>query len=116
MLWFFSKNSLKCVNADDLLHFNSFQLAGYPLPFITIGLLIFTSVNFVCVIMPRSFTVRDAEGRAMEGFSMLKLMKIGGVLFSAGCVFACACSAGFINATLEPHLRQVCLHIITLAR
>lgn len=93
-----------------------FQLAGYPLPFITIGLIIFTSVNLICVIMPRSFTVRDTAGRATEGLAIYKILHIRGVLFSAAGTLAAACTAGFINATLEPHLRQVCANIKALAQ
>ncbi|ODM98602.1 MFS-type transporter SLC18B1 [Orchesella cincta] len=83
-----------------------YQLAGYPLPFITVGLLIFTVVNLICVVMPRSFTVRDSEGRATEGFGVWKILKVKGMLFAVIGVLTGACSTGFINATLEPHLRQ----------
>lgn len=62
--------------------------------------------------MPRSFTVRDAEGRAAEGFVVFRVLKIKGVLFSAFGVLAGACSTGFLNSTLEPHLRQVKKHFI----
>ncbi|CAL8093269.1 unnamed protein product [Orchesella dallaii] len=83
-----------------------YQLAGYPLPFVTVGLLIFTVVNLICVIMPRNFTVRDGDGRATEGFGVFKILRVKGITFAAVGVLTAACSTGFVNATLEPHLRQ----------
>lgn len=41
--------------------------------------------------------------------SLLKVLKVPGVALAAASIIVTSMSIGFLSATLEPHLRQVCI-------
>lgn len=95
-----------------------FQSGGYDAPFIVTGLLFFTAALVILSVMPNptslssnkdsiAILLTDDTKPAEEGFSIFSVIKIPVVALAAFGVFASASSAGFINATLEPHIRQV---------
>lgn len=53
------------------------------------------------------FDAKIPEESDSSSFSLLSVLKIPGVMLAVFGVFAAASSAGFVNATLEPHIRQV---------
>ncbi|ODM90155.1 MFS-type transporter SLC18B1 [Orchesella cincta] len=82
-----------------------FQLAGFPLPFISVGLLILAAVIFICAIMPVATKSTDGQ-LPSKGFGIFTVLRVKGMLFSVTGVFVAAYSTGFLSASIEPHVRQ----------
>lgn len=89
-----------------------FELGGYTLPFLTLGffMLMGALLNFV-VSLNRSTTVHDPAER-QAGY--LKILLSPGVLLDSLCVITSLTFIGFNAATLEPHLRQFGLSIMSV--
>ncbi|XP_019866996.1 MFS-type transporter SLC18B1 [Aethina tumida] len=87
-----------------------FQLGGYTLPFAVMGSALFMSAILTALVLPKHEDGTDKE----KGPSMLKVLKIPGVLLASSSIIVTSMSIGFLQATLEPHLRQFSLPPIVL--
>ncbi|KAJ0181380.1 hypothetical protein K1T71_003465 [Dendrolimus kikuchii] len=80
-----------------------YGLGGYSLPFAVLGAALFCAAVMSCIVLPRG---HDDEDVKHTGPTMFTLLKIPGVLLSAISIISTSMSIGFLQATLEPHLRQ----------
>ncbi|XP_035430660.1 MFS-type transporter SLC18B1-like isoform X2 [Spodoptera frugiperda] len=80
-----------------------YDFGGYSLPFAVLGSALFCAAVMSCLVLPKS---HDDEDLKPSGPSMLSLLKVPGVLLSALSIMMTSMSIGFLQATLEPHLRQ----------
>lgn len=78
-----------------------YQLGGYTLPFAVMGSALFLSAILSNIVLPKHDEGTDRE----VGPSMFKALKIPGVLLAACSIIVTSMSIGFLQATLEPHLR-----------
>jgi len=85
-----------------------YELGGFTLPFVVNGIALLATAVLASIVMPMIHTQMSADGKATEGYGLFKILKIPGVFVAALSVLICAISAGFLSATLEPHLRPVC--------
>jgi MFS family permease len=74
------------------------------------GSTLFLSAILTAFVLPRHEDGTDRE----KGPSMFKAVKIPGVLVSCGSIVVTSMSIGFLQATLEPHLRQFYLSPVIL--
>lgn len=88
-----------------------YQLDGYYLPFVVLGSALFTCAILTLCVLPHHPVQTD---RNENQGSMLKVLKIPGVLVSTFGICATSASIGFIAATLEPHLRQFDLSAVMI--
>lgn len=88
-----------------------YQIDGYYLPFVVLGSALFTCAILTLLVLPHHATTPDTQEN--QG-SMLKVLKIPGVLVCTFGICATSASIGFISATLEPHLRQFDLSAVKL--
>ncbi|XP_017780965.1 PREDICTED: MFS-type transporter SLC18B1-like [Nicrophorus vespilloides] len=87
-----------------------YEVGGYTMPFAVMGSALFLAAIFTGFILPH-----HEEGRDMEsGSSMYTVLKIPGVMLSAASIIVTSMSIGFLQATLEPHLRQFLLPPVIL--
>lgn len=80
-----------------------YQIDGYYLPFVVLGAALFTCAILTLCVLPHH--PAESDTTVSQG-SMLKVLKIPGVLVCTFGICATSASIGFISATLEPHLRQ----------
>ncbi|XP_075981386.1 MFS-type transporter SLC18B1-like [Anticarsia gemmatalis] len=80
-----------------------YALGGYSLPFAVLGSALFCAAVMSCVVLPRN---HDDEDVKPSGPTMISLLKVPGVVLSAISIISTSMSIGFLQATLEPHLRQ----------
>lgn len=88
-----------------------YQLDGYYLPFVVLGSALFTCAILTLCVLPHHPASTD---RNENQGSMLKVLKIPGVLVCTFGICATSASIGFISATLEPHLRQFDLSAVKI--
>jgi predicted MFS family arabinose efflux permease len=88
-----------------------YQIDGYYLPFVVLGSALFTCAILTLCVLPHHTTLPEATEN--QG-SMLKVLKIPGVLVCTFGICATSASIGFISATLEPHLRQFDLSAVKI--
>lgn len=89
-----------------------FQLGGYTLPFLTLGffLLLGALLNFVVSCAQVNIVQDPCERQA----GYLKILLSPGVLLDSLCVVTSLTFIGFNAATLEPHLRQFGLSVMSV--
>ncbi|XP_059049147.1 MFS-type transporter SLC18B1-like [Achroia grisella] len=80
-----------------------YSLGGYTLPFAVLGSALFCAAVMSCVVLPKT---HDDEDVKPTGPTMLTLLRIPGVLLAAISIMSTSLSISFLQATLEPHLRQ----------
>nr|XP_031841596.1 MFS-type transporter SLC18B1-like [Nomia melanderi] len=88
-----------------------FQVGGYTTPFAVLGFALFiTAVMtiFILPVHPNSSETTHATG------GVTKVLRIPGVLVATSSIIATSMSIGFLQATLEPHLRQFDLSPVIL--
>ncbi|CAG9771956.1 unnamed protein product [Ceutorhynchus assimilis] len=78
-----------------------FQVGGYTLPFAVMGSALFLSAILTAMVLPKHEHGEDRE----HGSSVLKILKIPGVLLASASIIVTSTSISFLQATLEPHLR-----------
>jgi len=84
-----------------------YQLGGFILPFLVIGIIVFLNAGTAAYFMPHIPQILDADGKSTAGIGIFTLLRIPAVCLAALVVFTCSASTGFLTATLEPHLRPV---------
>ncbi|KAI5642354.1 major facilitator superfamily domain-containing protein [Phthorimaea operculella] len=80
-----------------------YSVGGYTLPFAVLGSALFCAAIMSCLALPRN---HDDEDVRPIGPTMGSLLRIPGVLLAAISIISTSMSIGFLQATLEPHLRQ----------
>ncbi|XP_049887797.1 MFS-type transporter SLC18B1-like isoform X2 [Pectinophora gossypiella] len=80
-----------------------YSIGGYTLPFAVLGSALFCAAIMSCLALPRN---HDDEDVRPTGPTMCTLLKVPGVLLAAISIMSTSMSIGFLQATLEPHLRQ----------
>jgi len=81
-----------------------YEAGGFTLPFVTLGGVLFLAALFCWVVLPSSTDQGNRENR--EKASMLQALKVPSILLAMYSVACAASSLGFLQATLEPHLRD----------
>ncbi|XP_050723177.1 MFS-type transporter SLC18B1-like [Eriocheir sinensis] len=84
-----------------------FELGGYTLPFVSLGCMLLAAASFTYCILP-SYSDEPKNEEVKQG-SMLSLIKIPAIGLAAYAIIASSISIGFLQATLEPHLRPLSL-------
>jgi MFS family permease len=89
-----------------------YQVGGYTLPFVCVGGLLFLAAFCTHFVLPKTRSIKGitdspVDGKISSGFSIFKIMRIPAVALAAFSIFSASTSLGFLNATLEPHVRQV---------
>ncbi|XP_065163951.1 MFS-type transporter SLC18B1-like [Atheta coriaria] len=87
-----------------------YQIGGYTVPFAVMGTALFLSAIMTNFTLPKHEQGTDVE----TGSSIWATLKIPGVLLAASSIIVTSMSIGFLQATLEPHLRQFGLSPIVL--
>ncbi|KZC13443.1 PREDICTED: MFS-type transporter SLC18B1-like [Dufourea novaeangliae] len=80
-----------------------FQVGGYTTPFVVLGSALFATAVSTIFILP--VHTNDSLATHTTG-GVTKALKIPGVLVATASIIATSMSIGFLQATLEPHLRQ----------
>ena len=83
-----------------------FQQGGFTLPFAVMGALLFGVGVFTYLLMPNIVPSTDSDKEAPKG--LLDILKVPAVLLAALAIVNGSITIGFLNATLEPHVREVC--------
>ncbi|CAG9864362.1 unnamed protein product [Phyllotreta striolata] len=78
-----------------------FQVGGYTLPFAVMGSALFLSAVLTAFVLPKHESGKDRKVAP----SAFQALKITGVLLCTLSIVATSMSIGFLQATLEPHLR-----------
>ncbi|CAH3980264.1 MFS-type transporter SLC18B1-like [Pieris brassicae] len=81
-----------------------YGIGGYSLPFAVLGATLFCTALLCYITLPKS---SDDEDYKHSGPSMLTLLRVPGVLIASLSIISTSMSIGFLQATLEPHFRQV---------
>ncbi|KRT86297.1 membrane transporter [Oryctes borbonicus] len=79
-----------------------YQVGGYTTPFAVLGTALFCAAILTGLVLPKHESGHDLA----IGSSIFRILKIPGVLLSACSIIVTSMSIGFLQATLEPHLRQ----------
>ncbi|MBO1764922.1 MFS transporter, partial [Escherichia coli] len=77
------------------------------LPFVSLGCMLLAAASFTYCILP-SYSDEPKNEEVKQG-SMLSLIKIPAIGLAAYAIIASSISIGFLQATLEPHLRPLSL-------
>ncbi|XP_023933722.1 MFS-type transporter SLC18B1 [Bicyclus anynana] len=80
-----------------------YNWGGYSLPFAVLGSTLFLTAILCYLTLPKTF---DDEDIKPTGPTMMSLLRIPGVLLAAISIICTSMSIGFLQATLEPHLRE----------
>ncbi|XP_063837708.1 MFS-type transporter SLC18B1-like [Ostrinia nubilalis] len=80
-----------------------YGLGGYTLPFAVLGSALFCAALMSCLVLPRGND--DEDVKPTGGPTMISLLKVPGVFIAAISIICTSMSIGFLQATLEPHLR-----------
>lgn len=85
-----------------------FELGGFTLPFVVMGVLLLIAASLVCLLLPkRDDRPVDSDNEKGRKGSMLTMLKIPSIAIFSFTIMAASISIGFLQATLEPHLRPM---------
>ncbi|XP_076270313.1 MFS-type transporter SLC18B1-like isoform X2 [Rhynchophorus ferrugineus] len=87
-----------------------YQVGGYTLPFAVMGSALFASAVLAAFILPKQEDKRDKESSP----SVFKALKVPGIVIACASTIVTSTSIGFLQATMEPHLRVFSLKPIVL--
>ncbi|XP_068220297.1 MFS-type transporter SLC18B1-like [Palaemon carinicauda] len=79
-----------------------FEVGGYTLPFVSLGGTLIAAATLTYCILPshNEFSEKESSG------NIFQLIKVPSIALSAYAIIASSISIGFLQATLEPHLRS----------
>ncbi|XP_025073119.1 MFS-type transporter SLC18B1-like [Pogonomyrmex barbatus] len=88
-----------------------YEVGGYTTPFAVLGSALFVAAVSTAFILPMH---NDSDHDAHNTGGVTKVLKIPGVMIASMSIIATSMSIGFLQATLEPHLRQFNLSPVVL--
>lgn len=80
-----------------------YQAGGFTLPFVSLGGVLLLAAVFTACILPNQ---REVVNPQTEKPSVMRALKVPSILMAAYNVAAASASLGFLQATLEPHMRE----------
>lgn len=80
-----------------------YEVGGFVTPFLVLGSTLFLSAVMTAFVLPDHANRRND---VTSDASLLKVLKIPGIMLAAASIIVTSMSIGFLSATLEPHLRQ----------
>jgi len=80
-----------------------YEAGGFTLPFVLLGAILVCASGFCFFVLPSSV---DSVNSVAEKPSVLQALKVPSITMAMYSVACSAASLGFIQATLEPHLRS----------
>ncbi|XP_043273086.1 MFS-type transporter SLC18B1-like [Venturia canescens] len=88
-----------------------YQIGGYVTPFAVLGSALFLAAVMTAFVLPIHEN-NEMDPHNTGGF--MRVLKIPGVMLATASIIATSMSIGFLQATLEPHLRQFDLSPVVL--
>ncbi|XP_076030715.1 MFS-type transporter SLC18B1-like [Oratosquilla oratoria] len=83
-----------------------YEVGGYTLPFLVLGLVLMSAACMTYFVLPKHESdAKDPHG----GGNLMAALKIPSISIAAFAIVAASISIGFLQATLEPHLRPLSL-------
>ncbi|CAL8093265.1 unnamed protein product [Orchesella dallaii] len=84
-----------------------YQIGGFILPFAVTGALLFLNATMILIFMPKGSSASETtDEKSSDGFTVLSILKVPGVMLAACAIITAALSIGFLSSSLEPHVRQ----------
>lgn len=83
-----------------------YEVGGYTLPFVVLGVLLLGAAIMTCCLLPSVGTDASAEANNSSG-QFLAALKLPSILLACFAIMSASISIGFLQATLEPHLRPL---------
>lgn len=85
-----------------------YQMGGYTLPFVTLGSILVAASLVTCFTLPSTYNqaVERNPQEESQRRGLLDAFKVPAIAFSMFVVFSAALCISFVQATLEPHMRQ----------
>ncbi|XP_038209175.1 MFS-type transporter SLC18B1-like [Zerene cesonia] len=80
-----------------------YSWGGYSLPFAVLGAALLCTAVLCYITLPKA---ADDEDIKPTGPTMMSVLRVPGVLLAAMTIISTSLSIGFLQATLEPHMRQ----------
>ncbi|KAK0084730.1 hypothetical protein PV326_006183 [Microctonus aethiopoides] len=80
-----------------------YQVGGYSTPFVVLGSALFLAAVMTAFVLP---VHNDMDQDAMSAGGFTKVLRIPGVMVATASIVVTSMSIGFLQATMEPHLRQ----------
>ncbi len=96
-----------------------YQAGGYSLPFAALGGLLMSVALMTYFVLPAKYDEDEAnedDSAQSEKKGMLDLLKIPSISLAAYSILNASITIGYIQATLEPHLRQFNLTPVTMGK
>jgi MFS family permease len=81
-----------------------YEIGGFILPFVIMGGMLIAATLFVVIVLPRDHRAPAVENENKP--SMITALKVPSIVMASYSVACAAASLGFLQATLEPHLRD----------
>ncbi|KAJ8673676.1 hypothetical protein QAD02_004938 [Eretmocerus hayati] len=89
-----------------------YNFGGFELPFVVLGFALFLAAVMTAFVLPHHDDIEDYPQNTEGKFS--KVLRIPGVIVAMASIVVTSMSIGFLQATLEPHLRDFHLSPVTL--
>ena len=89
-----------------------YEIGGFILPFVILGGALVAATLFVVVVLPRS---RQESTENADNPSMISALKVPSIIMACYSVACAAASLGFLQATLEPHLREYKMNAVQVS-
>jgi predicted MFS family arabinose efflux permease len=83
-----------------------YQVGGFTLPFVALGGLLICAAIMTHFVLPSKYDERSAENELGKKKGMIDALKIPSIALAAYSILCASITIGYIQATLEPHLRQ----------
>ena len=97
--------------AGPILGGGLFEIGGYRLPFVALGIVLVIVTVMSMAVLPMDTITEEGETKQP---SLIQALKVPAILFFAISIIFESFSSGFLQATLEPHLRQLQLSPLKL--
>lgn len=82
----------------------------------TVGGLLLIAALGTHFVLPRTKTIKalTETDESSSSFQIFEVLKNGEIALAAFSISAASTSIGYLNSTLEPHIRQVCFDFLNL--
>ncbi len=93
-----------------------YQAGGYTLPFAALGALLICAAVMTHFVLPSKYDEKVSDTEEGQRKGMLDALKIPAIALAAYSILCASITIGFIQATLEPHLRQFGLSPVMMGK